>query len=58
MVVDTGSVGRAAVSGSVPDFVHSFTAQVPALCQELDGRHLELSLDRHDIALTVWLKSS
>lgn len=49
MVVDTGSV---------PDFVHSFTAQVPALCQELDGCHLELSLDRHDIALTVWLKSS
>lgn len=40
-------------AGLCSEFTPAFTAQVPAPCQELDGYHLELSLHRHDRALTV-----
>lgn len=49
---DTGAASGAA-AGLSSEFTHAFTVQVPALCQELDGYHLELSLNRHDGALSV-----
>lgn len=42
---DTRAVGGAAALGSLPDFMRSQMAQVPAPRQPSEGRHLELSLN-------------
>lgn len=53
MVVDAGTVGGWQCWALFLT-LHAFMAQVPALCQELDGHHLEPSLYRYDLALTVF----